>query len=402
MISPATRERLFFKNFILGLSIGGALGEWVVVCWIVGHPPLVLHAVVPVLLAVVNRQAARRLEREPAAGIFAGPLGHVVLACAFGAMMCTGVLGVVAGAWAFCAFIGALSAEARVVIGTGTDPVFGPAFRIVGSGALALVAGAMAYGYVRGHRRLMVTRLPLPFPDLPPALAGLRIVHVSDLHLGPLADRDGIRGAIDEVLALDPDVVCVTGDIVDSPAADLDTWIPELARLTARRGVFAILGNHDRHIGADDVARALRERTSWRVLRDDIATIDVDGARVNVIGFEDRPHHCATDGLAPLLARAPRGEPSILLAHRPCVFPMAAAAGVHLMLAGHTHGGQLAVPGAPRLNVARAVMGRFDAGAFTLGGSTLYVSRGLGVSGQPLRIGVPREIAALTLVDAAS
>jgi predicted MPP superfamily phosphohydrolase len=164
-----------------------------------------------------------------------------------------------------------------------------------------------------------VTRLAVPLTDLPAALAGFRVVHVSDFHLGPLADRAAVREALDRIAALDPDVVCVTGDIVDSPAADIDAWIPELARLRARHGVFAILGNHDRHAGTERVAAALRRWTGWRLLRDEVATVEVDGARLHLLGLEDRREAEATDGLATLVAQAPPGEPAILLAHRPSV-----------------------------------------------------------------------------------
>jgi predicted MPP superfamily phosphohydrolase len=223
---------------------------------------------------------------------------------------------------------------------------------------------------------------------------------VTDLHLGPLAERAALREAIDRVLALDPDVVCVTGDVIDSPVAVLDSWMPELARLTARHGVFAILGNHDREVGADRVAEALRRWTGWRVLRDEVGTVEVGGGRLHLLGLEDRPRSQAADALPALLARVPAGEPAVLLAHRPTVFPAAAAAGVSLMLAGHTHGGQLAVPGAPRLNVARVLVTQYDAGFFERDGARLHVNRGLGTSGQRVRIGAPREITVLTLVAA--
>src|SRR5262249_14402885 len=156
---------------------------------------------------------------------------------------------------------------------------------------------AVGYGYVWGYRRLVVTRLVAPLPALPAPLAGIRIAHVSDLHLGPLADRDAVRDALDRVVALDPDVVCVTGDVVDSPATDLDAWIPELPRLRARRGVCATLGTPARHAGAERVAVALRRWTGWRVLRDEVATVEIAGARLHLLGLEDRREAEATDGL---------------------------------------------------------------------------------------------------------
>src|SRR5206468_10749038 len=129
---------------------------------------------------------------------------------------------------------------------------------------------------------------------------------------------------------------CLTGDLVDSPATDLDAWMPELARLTARHGVFAVLGNHDRRTGADRVAAALARWSGWRLLRDEVATIEVAGARLHLVGLEERPEGQAADALPDLVARVPGGEPFVVLAHRPSVLPVAAAVGVPLVLAGHT------------------------------------------------------------------
>jgi len=294
--------------------------------------------------------------------------------------------------------LGGLPADAGVVAGTRETFSLPHGFQLVALPLVALAMGTVAHGYVRGYRRLVITRLDVPIAALPAPLAGLRVVHLSDLHLGPLADRRALREALDRVASLEPDLVCVTGDIVDTPVADLAAWFPELERVSARHGVFAVLGNHDRIAGAERVADTLRRCTSWRLLRDEAVVVEVSGARLHVAGLEDRPRSQAADALPHVLAALPSAEPAILLAHRPNVFAAAAAAGVPLVLAGHTHGGQVAVPGLPRFNLARFLMTRFDAGLFSDGGSWLHVSRGLGTSGQPVRVGVPREIAVLTLV----
>ena len=399
-------ERFVFRHFFDGLALCGALAEWGLLCWLLlplgFTPPAALHVAVPLALAVMNRLAARPLEHEPPAGPLAARAGHVLLACAFGALVGAGALAVAGGAWAALAFFGALRAEAGVVAASAAGALVEPGFRALGTVVLAASSAAVGWGYARGYRRLAVTEIALPLVDLAPALAGLRLVHLSDFHLGPLADRAAVRAALDRVVALDPDVVCVTGDIVDSPAARLDSWIPELARLTARHGVYTILGNHDRHVGADRVAEALRRFTGWRVLRDEVAVVEVGGARLHLLGLEDRPDGKLTDALPGLVARVPAGEPAVLLAHRPTVFAEAAAMGVPLTLAGHTHGGQVAVPGVPRINVARIMGARFDAGAFGRDGARLHVSRGLGTSGQRVRVGVPCEITVMRLAARAA
>src|SRR5262249_30813687 len=157
-----------------------------------------------------------------------------------------------------------------------------------------------------------------------------------------------------------------------------------------------------RHADPDRVAAALRRTTDWRLLRDEVATVTVGDARVHIVGFEDRPEPAVAEGLSALLARVPTDAPTVLLVHHPRVFATAAAAGVPLTLAGHTHGGQFAVPGIRRFNLARLLGLGFDAGVFRRNGSCLVVSRGLGTSGQPVRVAVPCEIAVLTLVPVAA
>lgn len=389
-------ERFVFRHFFDGLALGGAVAEWGIVCWLAHplgfRPSLAAHALVPAALAVLNRLAARRLECEPATGPLAGSLGHVLLACAFGALVGAGVL-VTAGALWTGLHLFATHAEAGALAVPAVEPLLGPGFRVLGLAVLALAGAAVGHGYTHGYRRLGVTELAVLLAGAPP----LRLVHVSDLHLGPLADRRALRAVLDRIAALDPDVVCVTGDLVDSPAADLDAWIPELGRLRAPHGVFAILGNHDRHTGSERVAAAVCRFTSWRLLRDEVATLEVRGARLHLLGLEDRPDPEATAALPALLARVPAGEPAVLLAHRPSVFPAAIRAGIPLTLAGHTHGGQVALPGLPRVNVARLLGVPLDAGTFARDGAVLHVSRGLGTSGQRVRIGVPCEITVVTL-----
>jgi len=392
---PLIPEGFLFRHFFDLLALGGALAEWGLACWLLDlEVPAWLHLVVPALLVAANRLAARRFEREPATGLLAGRAGYVTLAIAFGALVSAGVVAVLASVWVAGSLLGALSAEAGMVARLGPEPVFGTAFRWIGGVAVGLAGSAVVYGYLRGYRELVVTPIDAPLRGL---AAPLRVVHVSDLHLGPLADRAALREALDSVAELAPDLVCVTGDVVDSPATDLDAWMPELARLRARYGVFAVLGNHDRRAGADRVAAALARWSGWRLLRDEVATIEVAGARLHLVGLEERPEGRAAEALPDLVARVPGDEPFLVLAHRPSVLPVAAALGVPLVLAGHTHGGQLAVPGAPRLNLARLLRIRFAVGCYTRAGTLLHVNRGLGTSGQQVRVGAPREISVLTL-----
>jgi hypothetical protein len=394
---------VFFHRYMFTLIAAvGTAAEWLLACWL--FPDLAdlsfgAHAWFLAAMLSANRIAASVLRQDPPRQRALVLPARITTAAAFCSLAGVAVLLGLAVLSTALDVVGAPSAEASMLVERPFLPW--PAEVPLTLPLVALAMGSVAYGYAHGHKRRVVVEHTVPVSGLPPALEGLRIVHLSDLHVGPIADMRCIRDAIDRVLALDPDIVCVTGDIVDSPSADLSRWMPELARLEARRGVFAILGNHDKVTGATRVANTLRSTTSWSVLRDETATLVVDGARLHIVGLEDRTKAESVRELPRLLLSLPAGEPVILLAHRPVVFTTAVSAEIALTLAGHTHGGQIALPGAPRLNVARIVMTRFDAGLFTAGRSTLHVSRGLGTSGQPVRIGVPREIAVLTLVGRA-
>jgi predicted MPP superfamily phosphohydrolase len=205
------------------------------------------------------------------------------------------------------------------------------------------------------------------------------------------------------VNALEPDLVCLTGDLVDRPETCARAF-PTLGGLRARHGVLAILGNHDFYAGADTVTAALRELTPFTVLRNALAVIERESATLAVAGVDDLgrdwargvPEHPALPALA---TAAPAGAPLVVLSHRPDCFPQAASLGAGLQLSGHTHGGQLAVPWlpgrAPR-NLAEFIS-RFHRGLYREGDALLYVNRGLGFTGQRIRLFTSREITIVTL-----
>jgi len=391
-------SHLIFGNFWTTVALGGALGEWTLACWLGGAGgPWPLHAAAILVLTLVNRLAAEGFDRERHSAPVLHDVGGIVLASGVVAAAGAGALGVAAVAWLVAgAALGALPAQAGALDAQAAT-YFGPVFAPLAGAAVTVAMAVAAWGYTHGHRRLRTTHIDVALPGLPPALDGLRIVHISDLHLGPTAERRALRDAIDRVNALEPDVVCVSGDIIDSPITDLAHWTPELARLRARHGVYAVLGNHDRYAGADQVAGAIRAHTDWRLLRDEVVRVETGLGAFRLIGLEDRSAPRCAKMLPHLHAQVPAGEPCVLLVHQPGAFPAAAALGVPLTLAGHTHGGQIAVPGLAAANPARILMTSYDGGTFTSGGSVLHVNRGLGTSGQRVRIAVPREITVVTL-----
>ncbi len=275
---------------------------------------------------------------------------------------------------------------------------------VVTGGALvaAMGFGSILWGFVVGQRRLSVEDVPIPLRGLAPPLEGFRIVHLTDLHIGRQLRAPRLRGYLERVNALEPDLIAITGDVFDFDPAFIEEGCHELARLSAPHGVYAVLGNHDVYTGADAVSEGLRNLTPIRLLRNEWVWIEQGGARLALLGVDDPGRgwtervsdHPALDLLA---EKAPRDVPRILLAHRPSYFRHAARLGIDLVLSGHTHGGQISLPRPfTHHNISRLIA-HWTRGLFEEQGSLLYVSRGLGVAGPPVRLNCPREIAHLKL-----
>jgi predicted MPP superfamily phosphohydrolase len=208
------------------------------------------------------------------------------------------------------------------------------------------------------------------------------------------------------VNALEPDMIVITGNVFDFDPRYIDEGAAELAALSAPLGVFAVLGNHDSYTGADAVAKALTERARIRVLRDEWTTIDVAGASLALVGVEDPgrgwnerdSEHAELERLA---RETPAHLPKLLLIHRPSWFAQAARLGFPIALAGHTHGGQIALPAPGHHHNVSRLISRWTRGLFedAATGALLYVNRGLGVAGPPVRLNCAREIALLRLVS---
>lgn len=274
-----------------------------------------------------------------------------------------------------------------------------------GGAAIAIGFASILWGWTFGQRRVSVEEISIPMPALPEPLRGLRIAQLSDLHIGPHLRAPKLARFVEQTSALDPDLIVITGDLFDFDPEYIEEGCRELARLRARYGVFAILGNHDLYTGADAVAEGLAKYTGIRLLRDEYTTIEAGGARLFLLGVDDPGKNWTDrdsehDAITRLASELPDEAPCILLAHRPSFFRQAARLGIPLTLSGHTHGGQIALPGRGRhLNISRLIA-HWTRGLFRDGASLLYVSRGLGVAGLPVRLNCPREIALLRLEPA--
>jgi predicted MPP superfamily phosphohydrolase len=265
---------------------------------------------------------------------------------------------------------------------------------------IALLAGGAAsvWAAVEG-RRFRVERVIVPLTKLPPALDGLKIVQLSDIHLGPTTGGRFLDAVVDATNALAPDVVVITGDLVDGTVEHLADAAVPLARLSSTFGTYFVTGNHEYHSGAAAWCAHLAT-LGIRVLRNERVTLTRDGQSIDVAGTDDSDAAGDADGFREDLASALDGRDHsrvlVLLAHQPKAVRAAAAHGVDLQLSGHTHGGQL-WPLGWLLRVGQPAV----AGVHRVGETLLYVSRGTGHSGPPMRLATPAEITEVVLHCAA-
>jgi uncharacterized protein len=265
--------------------------------------------------------------------------------------------------------------------------------RAVGVLAVALAAGAAGVrAALRGPR---VRRVELHLRRWPAALDGFRIVQVSDVHIGPILDRRFAQHVVERCNALAPDLVAITGDLVDGSIERVADEVAPFAALRARHGVWFVTGNHDYYSGASAWAARV-EALGIRVLRNARVTIGAGAASFDLAGVEDHHAHLVSathrEDVPGALAGRDPARPVVLLAHDPATFPAAARHGVDLQLSGHTHGGQL-WPFAWFVRLATP----FVAGVHRRGDSSLYVSRGTGFWGPAMRLRAPAEITEIVL-----
>jgi hypothetical protein len=256
------------------------------------------------------------------------------------------------------------------------------------------VAGAA--GATAALAEVEVKEVGVRLPRLPPALSGLSIVQLTDVHIGPTIGRKFLEHVVDRTNAQKPDVIAITGDLVDGSVAALRAHVEPLARLQARYGVYFVTGNHEYYSGADEWMAEL-QRLGIRVLHNERVRVG-DQASIDLAGVDDPT--ARGSGFGADYARVFEGvDPErelVLLAHQPSQITHAARAGVGLQLSGHTHGGQIWPFGAlVRLNQPY-VAGLHQHNLHT----QIYVSRGTGYWGPPMRLLCPAEITKVVLAPA--
>jgi predicted MPP superfamily phosphohydrolase len=284
-----------------------------------------------------------------------------------------------------------------------TNRVRGPGFnparrRLLNATGGALVAAPFAlvgYGAFIERLDFGVREVDIPIPNLPAALDGLRLAHLSDIHLSAFLSEKDLARVIDSTNELRAHLALVTGDLITAAGDPLDACLRQISRLRADAGILGCMGNHETHAGAEGYAEAQGARLGIRFLRSRAQQLRFGDAVLNVAGVDyQRFGKHYLDGAKKMVAP---GALNVLLSHNPDVFPVAARQGYDLTLAGHTHGGQVTVEILhASINPARFLT-PFVYGLFRSGGAAAYVTRGIGTIGVPVRIGAPPEIALLRL-----
>jgi predicted MPP superfamily phosphohydrolase len=263
-------------------------------------------------------------------------------------------------------------------------------------GVVALTAGVAGYA---GSRRLRLTHIVAEWPDLPPALDGLRVAQISDTHVGPQTSRRFLARVVRLVSEARPDLIAVTGDLVDDYAGDVAHYAAALGALHAPLGVFVCPGNHDVYANWPAVRTRLAA-LPLTVLVNEARTVTHRGAPLVVVGTGDPAGgRGGSAGGAPDVPAALDGVDGdavvLALAHNPALWPQLFARGVMLTLSGHTHWGQLAIPS--RGWSLASPFNTYAMGAYREGRALLYVHPGTNYWGIPFRLGARPEVAVVEL-----
>lgn len=287
-------------------------------------------------------------------------------------------------------------------------------FNQLGIGAAALLAGSMLYGVARGKYAFRVISERVDFPDLPEAFDGLRIVHISDMHLGSFNEAfDDVQPGFDLINSLDPDYVFFTGDMVNNFAQEAEPWVERLAGIRARYGKFSILGNHDYGDYAmgrqPELKKKSQERlfeihreAGFRLLRNENVLLEKDGQSIRLMGSENWGVGFHQHGdLAKTMEGVSTDEFKILLSHDPTHWSeqVVGQTNISLTLSGHTHGAQMGVE-LPQFGIKLSpVSVRYKrwGGLYTEGNQHIYINRGFGFLAFPGRVGMAPEITLIEL-----
>lgn len=259
--------------------------------------------------------------------------------------------------------------------------------------ALAGTAASTCYGFVEASG-FEITRPTLALPRLPTAFDGLRVAFLTDMHHGPYTELSFLTSAVRSALALRPDLVLLGGDYCLRDTKYIRPVFEVLSALHAPLGVFGVVGNHDYAHGIDETRREMR-RAGIRELTNDGVWLNRRGVRVRLAGVDDLWWGKPDVGVA--LGETTTSDACILLSHNPDFAEPLRDPRVGMVLSGHTHGGQVLVPGMVNPFIPSKYGDKYAHGVIEAPATRVYVSRGLGATGLPVRYNCPPELTLLTL-----
>ena len=268
---------------------------------------------------------------------------------------------------------------------------------------LTVLAGASfatsTFGIIR-RDRYEVTNIAVPVPHLPEQMKGFTIALASDIHSSVFMTKERMREYADAINSLGTDLIAVTGDFVNSLVEEVYPFAEAFSELKAPNGVFGVLGNHDYFSRDVEVVAREINQCGIRLLRNERIPIVRNGDSFDLLGIDDVGNGLRASTLIDKsLTAAGENTPRILLCHRPYFFPLAANRSIALTLSGHTHGGQIVLVKLGNEVIAPARMvSPYVAGLYSIGQSHMYVSRGIGTVGVPIRLNCPPELTKITLV----
>ena len=290
----------------------------------------------------------------------------------------------------------ALSRLARK-LGADTDPSRRRAIQAGGTALMAAPFAALGYGMFIERLNFHVREVDIPLAGLAADLDGLRVVQLSDIHLSAFLSESDLARVVDAARGLRPQVALVTGDLISSTGDPLDACIRQLARLQADAGVYGCMGNHERYAHVEDYTAIAAKRVGIEFLRGRSRTLRFGGALLNLAGVDYQRVGDRELYLKGAEHMVMPGAANVLLSHNPDVFPVAARQGYHLVVAGHTHGGQVTVEILDQSISAARFFTPYVYGLYGSPRAAVWVTRGIGTIGIPARIGAPPEIALLRL-----
>ena len=267
------------------------------------------------------------------------------------------------------------------------------------AGNLVLAAPFVAVGYGTFIERtnFHVREVDMPIPGLHPDLHGLRILQLSDIHMGAFLSEPELAKIVDASLEHRPHLAVVTGDLITMRGDPLDACIHQLARVKADAGVYGCLGNHERYALAEDYCTHAAARAGMRFLRRQAAPLRFGSATLNVAGVDHQSLHGGRKYLVGAEKLKTPDAFNLLLSHNPDVLPVAAQQGWDLMLSGHTHGGQINIEILDNNITPARFITPYIYGTYRAQSTAAYVTRGIGSIGIPTRIGAPPEITVIRL-----